>query len=145
MLQDSIAEAYAAIGKTAPTSVGKDPSPAGPKTHASVRGQVELDAALKARAAPGDTVMVIARVPGARVPVAVVRAKLTELPLPFVLDDSLAMSAQSKISMADQVEVEARISKSGMAQPESGDLVSAVQTVKVGATGISIRVTKVRP
>lgn len=145
MLQDSIAEAYAAIGKTAPTSVGKDPSPAGPKTHASVRGQVELDAALKALAAPGDTVMVIARVPGARVPVAVVRAKVTELPLPFVLDDSLAMSAQSKISMADQVEVEARISKSGMAQPESGDLVSAVQTVKVGATGISIRVTKVRP
>lgn len=146
MLQDSIEAAYAAIGKT-PKAAGKEsasPS-ASPNANASVRGQVDLDATLKTLAAPGDTVMVIARAPGSRVPVAVVRAKVTELPLQFVLDDSLAMSPQSRISAASQVEVEARISKSGMAQPESGDLISAVQTVKLGATGITIRVNKVRP
>jgi cytochrome c-type biogenesis protein CcmH len=47
--------------------------------------------------------------------------------------------------VATEVEVEARISKSGMAQAESGDLMSAVQTVKVGAKGIKLQVSKVRP
>lgn len=159
MLQDSIGAAYAALGKTAPKTAGKPVPPSGnagvaqagaganPTTNAnaSVRGQVVLDAALKAKAAPGDTVMVIARAPGSRMPVAVVRANASELPLQFTLDDSLAMSPQARISAASQVEVEARISKSGMAQPESGDLISAVQTVKVGASGIKLQVNKVRP
>jgi cytochrome c-type biogenesis protein CcmH len=78
-------------------------------------------------------------------PVAVVRANASELPLKFTLDDSLAMSPQARISMASQVEVEARISKSGMAQPESGDLISAVQTVKLGASGVKLQINKVRP
>ena len=81
--------------------------------------------------------MVIARAPGSRMPVAVVRARVSDLPLTFTLDDSLSMSPQAKISLASQVDVEARISKSGMAQPEPGDLMSAVQTVKVGASGIA--------
>lgn len=156
MLQDSIGAAYAALGKGAPkaaaiaspqSSVAN--SAAETRTQASngasVRGQVVLDAALKGKAAPTDTVMVIARVPGTRMPVAVVRVNVSELPLQFTLDDSLAMSPQARISAASQVEVEARISKSGMAQPVPGDLISAVQTVKVGATGIKLLVDKVRP
>jgi cytochrome c-type biogenesis protein CcmH len=156
MLQDAIGAAYTALGKTAPKTAATGPVPssngnAGAATRAqagagpSVRGQVELDAALKAKAAPGDTVMVIARIPGMRMPVAVVRVNASELPLQFTLDDSLAMSPQARISAATQVEVEARISKSGMAQPEPGDLLSAVQTVKVGASGIKLVVNKVRP
>lgn len=158
MLQESIDAAYTAVGKTAPKAAlkasAKGPvmsaansggSPTKASAGASVSGQVELDAALKAKAAPNDTVMVIARAPGSRMPVAVVRANASELPLKFTLDDSLAMSPQARISMASQVEVEARISKSGMAQPESGDLISALQTVKLGASGIKLQVNKVRP
>ena len=158
MLQESIDAAYTAIGKTAPKAALKAPAkgpvmsaansggaPAKAGAAASVSGQVELDAALKAKAGPNDTVMVIARGPGSRMPVAVVRANVSELPLKFTLDDSLAMSPQARISMSAQVEVEARISKSGMAQPESGDLMSAVQTVKLGASGIKLQVNKVRP
>ncbi|MBI2749711.1 MAG: c-type cytochrome biogenesis protein CcmI [Burkholderiales bacterium] len=153
MLQDAIGSAYAALGKNAPKASPALSSSgnAGEATRAqagagaSVRGQVELDAALKAKAAPGDTVMVIARIPGMRMPVAVVRVNASELPLQFTLDDSLAMSPQARISAATQVEVEARISKSGMAQPDSGDLMSAVQTVKVGASGVKLVVNKVRP
>ena len=89
--------------------------------------------------------MVIARVPGSRMPVAVLRVQVTQLPLAFTLDDSLAMSPQARISTANTVEVEARISKSGMAQAEPGDLISAVQTVKVGAGGVALRVNSVRP
>lgn len=157
MLQESLAAAYAALGKTAPqTASGKPPAtanvgdsttvpPAKAGAAASVSGVVEVDAALKAKAAPGDTVLVIARVPGTRMPVAVLRTSASALPLQFTLDDSLSMSPQARISAATEVEVEARISKSGMAQAEAGDLISAVQTVKVGTKGIKLQVSKVRP
>lgn len=156
MLQESINAAYSAIGKTAPKVAAKALPVQKPEASAgggsgktgaaaSVSGQVDLDAALKAKAAPGDTVMVIARVPGTRMPVAVLRARASELPLKFTLDDSLSMSPQARISAASEVEVEARISKSGMAQAEPGDLMSSVQTVKVGTNGIKLQVSKVRP
>ena len=156
MLQESINAAYSALGKTAPNATAKALPVQKPEVSAggtsgkagadvSVSGQVDLDAALKAKTAPGDTVMVIARVPGTRMPVAVLRARVSELPLKFTLDDSLAMSPQARISAASEVEVEARISKTGMAQAEPGDLMSTVQTIKVGANGIKLQVSKVRP
>jgi cytochrome c-type biogenesis protein CcmH len=146
-LQEAIREAYDKQGKPMPVakaaSLPKSNSVAAPA--ASVVGVVELDASLKSKASPDDVVMVIARVPGSRMPVAVLRKHASDLPLQFVLDDSLAMSPQAKLSMASEVNVEARISKSGMAQPEPGDLISEVQTVKVGSKGLKIRVAKVRP
>jgi len=148
-LQSYIADARAKAGMkpatvALPQAAKKNPLPARPGD-ASVSGVVDLDAALKARVAPDDVLMVIARVPGTRMPVAVLRARATELPLKFTLDDALAMSPQARMSLASEVDVEARISKSGMAQPEPGDLISAVQTVKVGTQGLKIRVAKVRP
>jgi cytochrome c-type biogenesis protein CcmH len=77
-------------------------------------------------------------------PVAVLRVPGASLPMKFTLDDSLAMSPQSLMSSARQVEVEARVSRSGQARAEPGDLVSAVQTVKVGAQGVALEVAKVR-
>jgi len=114
-------------------------------TSASVTGTVELDAALKGKAGAKDTIMVIARAPGMRMPLAVLRVPATQLPLKFTLDDSLSMSPQAKLSGASEVEVEARISKSGQAMPEPGDLFSSVQTVKVGAKDVTLRVAQVRP
>lgn len=159
MLRESIDAAYTASGKVAPKAVVQTPfkpnaattpanstTPAPPaNSGASVSGHVELDAALKSKVSPNDTVMVIARMPGVRMPVAVLRAKASEMPVKFLLDDSLSMSPQARISAAGEVEVEARISKSGMAQIEPGDLMSAVQTVKVGATGLKLQVNKIRP
>jgi cytochrome c-type biogenesis protein CcmH len=89
--------------------------------------------------------MVIARVPGTRMPVAVLRQRAQDLPLKFTLDDSLSMSPQARISAAQEVEIEARVSKSGMAKAEPGDLISTVQTVKVGARGVTLRVAQIRP
>jgi cytochrome c-type biogenesis protein CcmH len=111
----------------------------------NVSGTVELDPSLKGKAGPDDTVMVIARLPGSRMPIAAARLRAADLPVKFVLDDSLSMNRQSPISAAKEVEVEARISKTGMAKAEPGDLISAVQTVKVGSSGIALRVAKVRP
>ena len=138
----AIEEARARGGKGGDpaVAVAAQPSSAG----ASIAGRVELDPALAAKAGPGDTVMVIARVPGTRMPVAVLRVRVADLPAKYTLDDSLAMSPQARISMASEVEVEARISKSGLAKPEPGDLISSVQTVKVGAKGVTLHVGQVR-
>jgi cytochrome c-type biogenesis protein CcmH len=106
---------------------------------------VELAAALKSKMSADDTVMVIARLPGSRMPLAVLRVRGAQLPMKFTLDDSLAMSPQSLISSATQVEVEARISRSGLAKAEPGDLISPAQTIKVGARGVTLNVAQVRP
>lgn len=151
MLQGAIEDAYARMGKPVPDKLGArtPPSPTGEETKAqagaSVSGVVDLDKALKGRVAETDAVLVIARIPGMRMPAAVLRARAADLPISFTLDDSLSMSPQARLSNASQVEVEARISKSGMAQPEPGDLISAVQTVRVGASGVKLQVNQVRP
>lgn len=134
------AAAAAAAAIPAPAKAGK----AAASALGSVSGTVELAAALKAKAAPGDTVMVIARLPGSRMPLALVRARAADLPLKFTLDDSVSMNPQSKLSAASEVELEARVSKTGMAQPAAGDLMSAAQTVKVGSSGVTLQVAQVR-
>jgi cytochrome c-type biogenesis protein CcmH len=55
------------------------------------------------------------------------------------------MNPQSLLSSASQVEVEARISRSGMAKAEAGDLFSPAQTIQVGAKGVTLNVAQVRP
>ena len=143
MLQGAIDDARARAGLPA-----KAPSVAvalGAAAGGNISGTVELDASLKGKAGPDDTLMVIARLPGSRVPIAAVRLRAAQLPAKFVLDDSQSMNPASPISAAKEVEVEARISKTGMAKAEPGDLISTVQTVKVGASGVALRVAKVRP
>jgi cytochrome c-type biogenesis protein CcmH len=140
---DDARELRAAIvqaGGTPPAESGPVAVAAG--SGASVAGTVELDP--KLQAAPGATVMVIARVPGERVPVAVMRAPASSFPLAFTLDDSVSMSPQSRLSSVAEVEVEARISKTGQAMPQAGDLLSAPQVVKVGAKNVRLKVENVR-
>lgn len=139
MLQVALDEVRASSGK------GARPAVVAAAAAASVSGTVELDPALQARAQPGDTVLVIARAPGNRIPLAVLRVPAARLPLKFTLDDSLAMSPQALLSTASEIEVEARISRNGQARPEAGDLLSAVQTVRIGARDVLLRVTQVRP
>ncbi|MGI9133580.1 MAG: c-type cytochrome biogenesis protein CcmI [Rhodoferax sp.] len=160
MLQNTISQTYAKLGKTPPTARAAAPATAtkaataakaptdkagAANAAASVSGQVDLDAALKDKVGPNDIVMVIARLPGSRMPLAVARLPAAPWPVKFSLDDSLAMNPQSLLSTAGQVEVEIRISKTGMAMPQAGDLLSAAQTVKVGASGLKLRVDHVRP
>lgn len=114
-------------------------------TAKAVRGRVELAPAVRERAAPDDVVMVVAREAGGpRMPLAVLRLRVADLPRDFSLDDSLAMTPERPISGVAAVEVEARISKSGQATPQPGDLFSATRKTKVGASGVKLLIDQVR-
>jgi cytochrome c-type biogenesis protein CcmH len=138
MLRGAIEEVRAKAGPGAPPTAAAAPARAG------VSGTVELAPGMQARTKPGDIVMVIARLPGTRVPLAVMRASASSLPMKFTLDDSMAMNPQALISTAREVELEARVSRTGMAKAEAGDLLSAARTVKVGAAGVTLQVAQVR-
>jgi cytochrome c-type biogenesis protein CcmH len=110
-----------------------------------ISGQIDLSPELKSKLKPGDMLMVIARQPGERMPVAVLKVPITKFPFSFVLDDSLAMNPNMRISQLSEVSIEVRISKTGMAKAEPGDLMSAAQTVKLGSSKVSILVNQVYP
>jgi cytochrome c-type biogenesis protein CcmH len=110
-----------------------------------VSGQVEIVPELKSKIKAGDVLMVIARKPGERMPVTVLKTAVTAFPMSFVLNDALAMSPNALISQMPEVSVEVRISKTGMAMPEPGDLISMPQTIKVGTTNARLVIEQIRP
>jgi len=121
---------------TSPTTVGKE----------TIRGEVKLNGALKSRASPDDTVFIFARAAqGPPMPLAVVRKQVKDLPVRFTLDDSMAMAPNLKLSAFPEVVITARISKSGNAKAQSGDLQGASQAVKPGTSGVVIAIDQVVP
>lgn len=107
----------------------------------AVSGTVTLSAALAKQAQPEDTVFVFARAAeGSRMPLAILRKQVKDLPISFTLTDSMAMSPTSALSSVSQVIVGARVSKSGNAMPQAGDLSGQSAPVKVGASGLKIEI-----
>ena len=107
----------------------------------SVSGTVTLSAALAKQAKPDDTVFVFARAAeGSRMPLAILRKQVKDLPLTFTLDDSMAMSPATALSSQSKVIVGARVSKSGNAMPQPGDMSGQAAPVTVGATGLKIEI-----
>lgn len=89
----------------------------------AISGSVTLSPALSAQVAPTDTVFILARAAeGPKMPLAVLRKQVKDLPLEFTLDDSMAMQPQLKLSGFDQVIVVARVAKSGGPVAQPGDL-----------------------
>jgi len=120
---------------------GGMPAASAPTAIAQVSGRVELAAALKDRASPDDTLFVFARaVDGPRAPLAILRKQVKDLPLTFTLDDSMAMNPALRLSTAQQVVIGARISKSGNAIGQPGDLQGFSPPVRVGARGVAIEI-----
>ncbi len=112
----------------------------------AVAGKVVLDPLLKSKTSPTDTVYLFARaVQGPRMPLAVLKTTVSQLPLEFELTDAMAMSPQFNLSSATLVRVEVRVSKSGSATPSSGDLVGASLPVKPGTRGVEVHISQVQP
>ncbi len=131
-------------GKVAP-ALDQINEPAASPTQAAgtegITGTVTLSAALKSKADPNDTLFVLARAAqGPKMPLAILRKQVKDLPLTFELNDSMAMSPQMKMSNFDQVVVVARVSKSGNAMPQSGDLMGMSVPLALGSKGIKITI-----
>jgi cytochrome c-type biogenesis protein CcmH len=120
------------------------PAPAGVATTAGVSGRVSVAPALSAQVSPQDTVFILARpVDGPRMPLAVLRKQVKDLPTGFTLDDSMAMAPGATISSHAKVIITARVSKSGDAMPQPGDLIGVSAPVAPGADGVAIEITDV--
>jgi cytochrome c-type biogenesis protein CcmH len=125
------------------------PAPAAASTApdaGAVTGSVTVAPQIASKVDGTATLFVFARAEnGPRMPLAIVRAAARELPLQFRLDDSQAMAPTMKLSGAQAVRIEARISRSGNATPQAGDLVGTSGVVKPGTRGVSVVVDKVVP
>ena len=118
----------------------------GAATQKSVSGLVSVAPGIAAKVNASDTVFVFARAEGgARMPLAILRTSARQWPIAFALDDTMAMAPAARLSLAEAVRIEARISRSGDAKPQPGDLVGASEVVKPGARDVKIVVDKVLP
>ena len=155
-LDRSIAQARAEAGLPAGSAVAaesavtvattvKPSATTGAATPAKVSGQVRIDPALAGRIEPGDSLFIYARaIDGPRMPVAILKRSAAELPLAFTLDDSLAMSPELKLSNFARVVVSARVSRSGQALPQAGDLLGSVEARTDGGA-VTITIDRLQP
>ncbi|WP_284619033.1 c-type cytochrome biogenesis protein CcmI [Aquabacterium humicola] len=132
------ASATAGTAATATVTASAKPSPA------TLAGLVTLSPALRAQAAPDDTVFVFARAAeGGRMPLAITRHRVRDLPLRFTLDDRHAMSPAARLSALPRdarVVVGARVSRSGQAQPQPGDLQGLSPAIAPGSGDLRIEI-----
>ena len=107
----------------------------------TVSGQVSMAQALQGKAKPNDVVFIYATpANGERMPLAIFKTTVSQLPMAFTLDDTTAMTPDRKLSSAGEVLVKVRVSKSGNAMPQSGDLSGTLGPVKVGAKGLVLEI-----
>jgi cytochrome c-type biogenesis protein CcmH len=145
-----LAAAAPAVAAPAPMQSAAAPSATRPSAatgpRAAIEGVVRLDPALAARTRPEDTVFVYARaVEGPRMPLALIKARVRDLPLAFRLDETMAMMPSTSLAQYPEVRLEARISRSGEALPQSGDLEGSLSPVRVGARGVRIDISRALP
>ncbi len=134
----------AAKPATAPAVAPVAPPAPGVAGGATLRGTVRLAPALAMMAAPTDAVFIFARpAEGSRMPLAILRKQVKDLPMDFVLDDSMAMSPGAKLSLFPQVVVSARVSKSGQAVPSAGDLAGQSAPIAPTTSGLLIEINEV--
>lgn len=111
---------------------------------AAVRGEIVLSDALRAKVPAGLTLYILAKsVDSPGPPVAVLRTTTGSWPVKFELNDTFAMFPERKLSTAGKVTVEARISKSGQATPQTGDLQGVTEPLNA-ADGKLVRIVIAR-
>lgn len=128
--QQLLAKVASQLPKNATVPPQQDSAKPVAASHVQVKIQVNLADELKSQAQATDTVFIYAQaISGPKMPLAIVRKQVSELPLTVSLDDSLAMMPTMKLSNFKEVKLIARISKSGSAMPQTGDLIGSIEQV----------------
>ena len=132
-----------ARGGSAP---GNAQAPTAAATSLAISGEVTISDRIAAQTKPDDLLFIFARADeGSRMPLAVLRRQVADLPLRFRLDDSLGLPGGQKLSESASVTIEARVAKAGMAQSASGDLFGVVMAVKPGSTEVKVVIDQIQP
>lgn len=103
--------------------------------------KVRVKEASKSQIAPQDTVFLFVRSKiGSKMPLAVLKKKAHEIPFTVCLDDKQMMIPGAKFVLGSEVEVVAKISKSGDPLNKEGDIISSSTslTVKPGESAVEI-------
>lgn len=126
----------ASLAAAASTSA---PAAVTPSSPARIAGQARIAEALRGQVAPNDTVFILARpMEGSRMPVAILKMQVADLPRAFALDDSTSMSPDATLSKAGKVRVEIRVSRSGNAAAQAGDLSGVLTDVNPRTDGLEL-------
>ena len=129
-----------------PTSAPASEPSGGAAAGARIEVRVELAEELVARLAPGAVLFVFARAPeGPRAPLAIQRLSAASLPTTLVLDQSMGMIEGMNLGTFPEVVVGARISTSGNATPQSGDLEGLSEPLPVSAGRARVVIDRVVP
>lgn len=144
-IKASIADARAKAGLPAlaadvrPPAVAPMQEPTAAAASARLSGNVSLSAQAKQAVSPGDTVFVFARAAeGPRMPLAILKLRVADLPTDFELNESMAMAPGMSIAAFSDLVIGARVSKSGSATPAAGDWESVPLPVSPGASGLRL-------
>ncbi|MBZ4202995.1 MAG: c-type cytochrome biogenesis protein CcmI [Methylovulum sp.] len=98
----------------------------------NIEVNVSLAKALQAKVSAADTVFIYAQaMQGGRMPLAIISKKVADLPVTVSLTDAMAMLPTMKLSLFQRVKLLARVSKSGNAMPQPGDLIGTLEGVDV--------------
>lgn len=112
----------------------------------TLSGKVLMSPGLKGLVGPSDVVFIYAKaIDGPRLPLAIIKATAGQLPMSFILSDEQSMSPQFKLSQFKEVSLTARVSKSGNAIPEKGDLIGVIPKLKLGEKNIQLIIQDVQP
>ncbi len=110
----------------------------------SVSGTVTVAPALASKVDDNATLFVFAKAAeGPPMPLAILKKRAGDLPLTFMLDETMAMMPAMSLARFPNVTLGARISTSGNAMAQPGDLEGRIGPVKVGSDGLSIVIDRV--
>ncbi|MBL78711.1 MAG: c-type cytochrome biogenesis protein CcmI [Nitrosomonadaceae bacterium] len=112
----------------------------------TISGTVNISPDLADKVSPEDKLYIYARAKnGPRMPLAIVILKAKNLPAKFTLKDGMGMNPNLKLTSFPEVIISARITKSGKAMPESGDLQGFSQVVQIGNQNVNFLINKQVP
>ncbi|HEB82644.1 MAG TPA: c-type cytochrome biogenesis protein CcmI [Gammaproteobacteria bacterium] len=147
LIREAMAKAPAAMPAQAQATPAAGAAAASQPAATGTRLQVSVTISDEARSKfnANDAVFVYAKAKqGPRMPLAVKKMTLADLPATVTLDDSMAMMAGMNISAFDQLVVSARVTKTGSAIASSGDYIGQLD-VQNDRTESAVNITINKP
>jgi cytochrome c-type biogenesis protein CcmH len=137
MVSQAIADAREALGEPVTASADAGGAAAAAVDGPTLKVEVDISDAMALAASVDDTLFIFARAAnGSKAPLALVRKSVVDLPLTVTLDRSMAMVSGMDLASQPLVTVHARVSKSGNAVPQPGDLEGSSSAVEPGQDGV---------